>query len=65
MACPIAAYLLWSRGSHGPAVVALLWPLLILILPLPLMLVGLGPGRIGDIEKMFVQSLGYELSENN
>jgi hypothetical protein len=55
--CPIAAYILWLRGMRTAAVVALLWPLLILVIPLHLLL---GPGRIGDIQKMFMQCLGYE-----
>jgi hypothetical protein len=56
--CPLAAYILWFRGMKGAAVVALLWPLLILVMPLPLL--PLGATRIGDIQKMFMQCFGYE-----
>lgn len=58
--CPVAAFFLWSRGSKVAAVVALLWPLVILVMPWPLMLFGLGPGRVGDIQTMFMRHLGYE-----
>jgi hypothetical protein len=55
--CPIAASVLRHRGTNGAAVVALLWPLLMLILPLHLLV---GPGRIGEIQGMFMQCLGYK-----
>jgi len=56
LACPLAAYLLWSR-SHGVAVLALLWPMAVLLLPITL--VPLGPARIRDIEVGFARAMGY------
>jgi hypothetical protein len=56
--CPIAAYILWQRGARGAAVVAFLWPLLILLMPL--LLLPFGMARVSDIQKLFMQCLGYE-----
>ena len=53
IASPAAALILWRRGAGGAATVALLWPAFILAVPL-------GPGRVGQIQKMFMQCLGYK-----
>jgi hypothetical protein len=50
--CPIAAYTLWRGDMRGAATLALLWPLVILVM-------SFGSGRVGDIQKMFLQRLGY------
>ncbi len=50
LACPIATYLLWHGGSGRLAIVALLWPLLVLFMPRL-------PVQIGAIQKMFLRSL--------
>jgi len=57
-ACPVAAGVLIYRGRMGQAVLALLWPMLVLLLPL--LLVPLGPARVGDIETRFMRRLGYQ-----
>jgi exosortase/archaeosortase len=64
LACPLAAYLLWSR-SHTVALLALLWPLVLLLLipiaTLPLTLLPFHmPVRVGVIEAEFAHSLGYQ-----
>jgi hypothetical protein len=56
LACPIAAYLLWRRGDGGQAAVALLWPLLMAIVPRSL-------PKVRLIQNMFMQSLGLEPAE--
>jgi hypothetical protein len=52
--CPIAAYIFWHRGIRGTATLALLWPLVIIVMPKGTW------GPIGGIQKMFMQHLGYE-----
>ncbi len=66
IACPAAAIYLWL-GKHdaAAAMMALCWPLLILVFPLvPLVgLLGLLvmiPGQIGRVQNMFMSKLGYE-----
>lgn len=56
--CPTAAYILWLKGMRAAAMMALLWPLLILIMPY-------GSGQIGVIQRMFMQCLGYELANES
>jgi hypothetical protein len=51
--CPVAAYLLWRKGLKGTAALALFWPLAILVVPQ-------ASTQIGVIQKMFMQCLGYE-----
>ena len=58
LTCPVAACVLVYRGKMWLAVLALVWPLLVLLLTRPLAL--LGPTRVGDIQKMFMRRLGYE-----
>lgn len=53
LTCPIAASLLWYGGSRGTAALALFWPLLVLVVPR-------ASTRVGEIQKMFMQCLGYE-----
>jgi hypothetical protein len=51
--CPVAAYALWHRDMRAVAMMALLWPLLILVMP--------GwPAQIGVIQEMFMGCLGYQ-----
>jgi hypothetical protein len=45
--------ILWHSGAKGTATLAFLWPLVVLVLPY-------GSGRIGEIQKMFMQCLGYQ-----
>jgi hypothetical protein len=51
------------KGKIGLAVLALLWPMLVLFLPL--LLLPLGPPRVGEIEKKLMRSLGYEPAIRN
>ncbi len=63
LTCPISAFILWQRGARAAAVVALSWPLLmmlILLLLLPILILPLGGSQIGKIQNMFMQSIGYE-----
>lgn len=55
--CPVSAYLLWSRGSRTDAVIALIWPIFIIVLQIP----ALATGRIqvGATQNALMQSLGY------
>ena len=54
LGCPLAAYLLYHRGSTGLAVLALFWPL-------PLAIPGgMVPVQVGKIQNMFMQRLGYQ-----
>lgn len=55
--CPVAACILAYRGTLGIAALALLWPVATLLLQM--IVLPLKPVRIGDIEMMFVRSLGY------
>ena len=58
IASPIACYLLWHRQMKGSAAFALFWPLAVLVLPH-------GSTQIGVIQKMFMQSLGYEPTDRS
>lgn len=58
IACPVAAYLLWHKGMKGIALMALFWPLVILVVPH-------GSTQIGVIQKMFMRCLGYEPAHEN
>lgn len=59
IACPLAAYLLYARGDKIGAAIALFWPLVVLFIgPLP-------PPMVGRLQKMFMQSLGYQPTEEN
>lgn len=53
IACPVAAYLLWQRGEHGTATLALLWPIAIFIPG------GMIPVQIGKIQGLLMQCMGY------
>jgi hypothetical protein len=61
VACPVAAAILMSEGRPGQAVLALLWPAVAALLPI--ILAPLGAPRIGDIEKLFMNCLGYRFGE--
>jgi hypothetical protein len=53
LTCPIAAYFIWSNDSRGPALLALLWPLVAAVLaPIP-------PLQVGVVQKQFLAKLGY------
>lgn len=54
IASPVCAYVLYSRGQVGIALVALLWPLLIFLIG------AFPPVKIGPIQKLFMAQLGYE-----
>jgi len=57
IACPLAAFFLYRRGQTGVAVLALLWPVAVMIFG-PM----LAP-KIGIIQEMFMQRLGYTRKE--
>jgi hypothetical protein len=63
LTCPVMACVLIYKGKIGLAVLALLWPMLVLFLPL--LLLPLGPPRVGEIEKKLMRSLGYEPAIRN
>ncbi len=51
--CPVSAYVLWHRDMRAVATMALLWPLLVLVMPN-------WSAQIGTIQKMFMGCLGYQ-----
>jgi len=55
--CAVGACILAYRGALGVAVLALLWPLATLLTQM--IVLPLKPPRLGDIEMMFIRSLGY------
>ncbi|MGO9241484.1 MAG: hypothetical protein ACLQBJ_11800 [Bryobacteraceae bacterium] len=58
VACPLAAIILGMRGQYVAAVVALLWPLVILLFgPVT------APMQVGKIQEMFMERLGYTRTE--
>ena len=62
LACPLAGYLLFTRGRTVDAAVALLWPVIMLIAPLPefgLLLAGRRT-EIGKIQSRFMAAIGYK-----
>ncbi len=55
LACPLAAWMIFSKGHRVLAAVALLWPAVTLVLLL------LGPTtQIGKIQNVFMNQLGYQ-----
>jgi hypothetical protein len=69
--CPVMAFLIWQRGNHAGAALALLWPVVILLIASPLAifqtLLGsffpiFGHERtmyVGPVQERFMNALGY------
>ena len=72
--CPIMAFLIWQQGSLWIALLALLWPLVIYLIELPLTIVegilsALLPAinksmYIGPVRQRFMSALGYVRRSN-
>jgi len=54
ISCPLAAYLLYTRGEKLGGAFAFFWPLLASVLA------AIPPSMVGRIERMFLHALGYE-----
>jgi hypothetical protein len=52
--CPLAAILLWERGQRLQAAIAFFWPLIAIVLSM------LSMRKVGPIQKLFMQCLGYQ-----
>jgi hypothetical protein len=59
LAFPLAAYLQYQRGAIALAILAILWPLIVIIVG-PFM-----PPMVGRIQMMFMKSLGYQPTDAN
>ena len=57
LACPISAWLLYREGSSRLAVLALLWPVAIMVIGI------ITPPQIGKIQRMFMDCIGYTRQE--
>ena len=55
---PISTYILWKNGKTGTAMLALFWPVLNALVPHT-------PSQIGVIQKMFMETLGYEAKKTS
>jgi hypothetical protein len=53
VACPVAAYVLYTRGERVRAAFALFWPLMATVIA------AIPPSKVGRIEQMFLHGLGY------
>src|SRR5579859_4753684 len=69
---PIMAFLIWQRGDHWTAGLAVLWPFLgamtglwiVGIIQAPVSLTALGRAtQIGVVQRRFMAALGYERSD--
>jgi hypothetical protein len=62
VACPGVAAYLWVVHDRFSALLALLWPVLLVIVPLvPLLgLLIMTPGKIGHVQTAFMRELGYK-----
>lgn len=62
VACPGVAAYLWLVRDRVPALLALLWPIILLALPLtlPIGFIIMVPGKIDRVQTMFMARLGYE-----
>lgn len=65
LVCPVCGYHFYSTGDHVTGLIALLWPVLIIVVPMipiiNLLALILAPThQIGVIQKMFMTALGYE-----
>ena len=64
--CPVSAVLLWINNYHYTALVALFWPILIVILSYllyPFEVMTIRKIGIGGMEKRFMTALGYKSKE--
>lgn len=62
--CPVCGYYFYSAGDHVTAVIALLWPVFIIVVPMiPVVnfisLLVIPTHQIGVVQKMFMIALGY------
>lgn len=67
--CPITSFYLFNRGATGEALLALLWPVLIAVIPsIPginlVALIVIPTSEIGPVQMRFMAALGYELGKS-
>ena len=70
LVCPLMGIYFFFRGQTANALIALLWPVLMIVVPsIPvinvLALLVLPPGSIGPVQRRFMTALGYVPREEN
>jgi hypothetical protein len=61
IACPVAAIILFTRSQIAVGLVALFWPIIVMIVG-PITSLG---GQFGRIELKFMRALGYEVGDQD
>lgn len=66
--CPVCGYHFYSTGDHVTGLIALLWPVIIIVVPvIPIInvviLLIVPVHQIGVVQKMFMMALGYRPPE--